>query len=139
MQDIWDNMKQTILPSWIQPAPPNWGTAERGKLSADQWRVICTIHLPITLIRLWNDNSERKKAMLEHFMHLVATVCIANIRISSPDQIRAYNQHIFAYTRNWLKLFPGQPLKPTLHAALHIGDMLERFGPVHVVSSPFYE
>jgi len=53
MKAVWDDMKHTKLPTWIHPALPNWGTAERGKLSTDQWRLVCTVHLPIMLIRLW--------------------------------------------------------------------------------------
>jgi hypothetical protein len=139
MAEIWEDMKRSQLPSWIQPPPPNWGTAERGKLSADQWRVICTIHLPITLIRLWGNDTGRMYDLLRHFMHLVTAVRIANMRISLPNHIRTYNQHIFAYARGWDTLFPDEPLKPNLHAALHIGNMLDKFGPVHAISSPFYE
>lgn len=139
METVWADMKRTQLPTWISPAPPNWGTAERGKLSADQWRVICTIHLPITLIRLWGDETGRKKAMLEHFMDLVSAVRIANLRISSKDQIRAYNHFMFRYASRCASLYPDETLKPTLHASLHIGDILELFGPVHAISAPFYE
>jgi hypothetical protein len=48
METVWNDMKKSLLPSWISPVPHNWGTKKRGKLSADNWRVICTIHLPIT-------------------------------------------------------------------------------------------
>lgn len=139
MQAVWDDMKRTRFLTWIRPAPPNWGTAERGKLSADQWRVICTIHLPITLIRLWGNETGRKRELLEHFMDLVSAVRIANMRVSSQKQILAYNHYIFRYASRCAKLYPDETLKPTLHAALHLGDTLELFGPVHAISAPFYE
>lgn len=139
MAAVWSDMTRTKLPTWITPAPPNWGTAERGKLSADNWRVICTIHLPITLIRLWANNTPRKKELLSHYMDLVAAVRIANMRVSSPNQIREYNKHIGRYVQNLSRLFPDQGLKPTHHAALHIGDMLGLFGPNHSHSGPHYE
>ena len=28
MNAVWADMKLTQLPSWISPAPPNWGTAK---------------------------------------------------------------------------------------------------------------
>ena len=139
MQAVWEDMKRTQLPTWVHAAPFNWGTAERGKLSADQWRVVCTIHLPITLIRLWGTKTGRKKEMLNHFMDLVSAVQIANMRISSQNQIKAYSQLILHYATRCSTLFPDVSLKPTLHAAIHIGDMLDRFGPLHSISAPFYE
>ena len=139
MEAIWEDMKRTQLPSWISPAPPNWGTTERGKLSADQWRVICTIHLPITLIRLWSHDVGRKRELLAHFMDLVSAVRIANMRVMSQNQIQAYNQCIRRYAARCTELFPDETLKPNLHAALHLGDILDLFGPVHAISAPFYE
>lgn len=139
MAEIWGDMKRTQLPLWIRPAPHNWGTTERGKLSADQWRVLCTIHLPITLIRLWENETGRKKDLLENFMHLVTAVRIANMHVSSRNQIQAYNKHIFLYAQGIKSLYPYNNLKPTLHVSLHIGDILELFGPVHSHNAPFYE
>ena len=139
MAVIWEDMKRTQLPSWITSAPANWGTAKRGKLSADNWRVICTIHIPITLIWLWREETGRKRDLLENFMELVSAVRIANMRVSSQEQVSAYNQHIMRYVEGIQQLFPHENLRPTHHAALHIGDQLQHFGPVHSHSSPFYE
>ena len=77
--------------------------------------------------------------MLDHFMDLVSAVRIANMRISSQNQIKAYNRLILRYATRHSTLFPDVSLKPVLHAALHIGDMLDRFGPLHAISAPFYE
>lgn len=132
-------MRRTQLPSWISPAPPNWGTTQRGKLSADNWRVICTIHLPITLIQLWSQGSDRMKDILSHFMDLISAVRIANMRITSPAQITAYDHYMGNYIRRIKELYPDQTLKPTHHTALHISDMLGLFGPSHSHSGPHYE
>ena len=139
MEAVWEDMKLTKLPTWMNPAPPNWGMSERGKLSADQWRVVCTVHLPITLIRLWGQIAGRKREMLAHFMDLVSAVRIANMRIVSQQQIEAYNDCIHRYANRCKELYPNETLKPVLHAALHIGQILDMFGPVHAISAPFYE
>lgn len=139
MKEIWADMEQTQLPSWIGYAPRNWGTQERGKLSANQYRIICSIHLPITLIRLWDKEVGRKKDMLENFMHLVAAVRIANMRVSSQNHIQAYNHHIFRYVEGIKMLFPTHKLRPNAHGALHIGDIMELFGPIHAHNTSFYE
>ncbi|KAF8867454.1 hypothetical protein BD779DRAFT_1685813 [Infundibulicybe gibba] len=139
MEAIWADMANTQLPTWVGSAPRNWGTTQRGKLSANQWRTICTIHLPITLIRLWKNETGRKKELLANFMDLVSAVRIANMRVSTRDQIRNYEMYIFRYISNIKALYPDEELKPTHHAALHIGSMLDLFGPVHSHSAPFFE
>ncbi|KAG6914861.1 hypothetical protein DXG01_014869 [Tephrocybe rancida] len=102
------------------------GTAQRGKLSADQYR-------------LWGSGSGHRQEMLRHYMDLVSAVQITNLRVVSQEKITAYNDCIFRYTRRWPELFPNEALKPMLHAALHVGDFMDLFGPVQAYSSPFYE
>ncbi|KAF8224093.1 hypothetical protein L208DRAFT_1425884 [Tricholoma matsutake] len=97
-------------------------------LSADQWRIVGTIHLPIMLIWLWVNETAQKQDLLNSFMNLVSTVCIVNMCISSPNQSQAYKDHVFCYH-----------LKPIYHAALHIGNFLQLFAPVHSHSTPLYE
>ncbi|EDQ99107.1 uncharacterized protein LACBIDRAFT_317644 [Laccaria bicolor S238N-H82] len=139
MEAVWEDMAFTQLPSWVGLVPRNWGTAKRGKLTADNWRVICTVHLPITLIRLWKDETGRKAELLQNFMDLATAVRIANMRVSSKNQVRAYNFHISRYASALPTLFPDVSIKPTVHAALHLGDIMDLFGPVHSHSAPFYE
>jgi hypothetical protein len=139
MEAIWEDMAFTHLPSWVGLVPRNWGTSKRGKLTADNWRVICTIHLPITLIRLWKDETGRKAELLHNFMDLATAVRIANMRVSSKNQVQAYNFHISRYASALPALFPDVSIKPTVHAALHFGDIMDLFGPVHSHSAPFYE
>ena len=139
MEQVWSDMTRTRLPSSITAAPHNWGTTSRGKLSAAHWRVVCTIHLPITLICLWKGDNGRLKDMLDHFMDLVISIRVANMRISSPRQVDKYNLHIRRYVARITTLFPDRRLVPNHHAALHIGDVLENFGPVHSHSAPFFE
>lgn len=139
MEAVWEDMACTQLPTWLTCAPRNWGTKERGKLSADQWRVICTVHLPITLIRLWSGETGRKKEMLHNFMDLANAVQIANMRVTTKSQIDAYNQHIFRYVAGLKKLFPDVELKPNHHVSLHIGEILDLFGPTNGHNASFYE
>jgi hypothetical protein len=138
MEAIWADMVLTELPSWVTKAPPNWGTATRGKLSANNWRVICTIHLPITLIRLWGGDDDRS-AQLENSMDLVRAVQIANLRSISRKEIELYDHYISRYMLSYKSLFKLAKVKPIHHAALHYGDVLREFGPAHTHSAAFYE
>jgi hypothetical protein len=139
MEAVWADMAVTQLPTWLTAAPRNWGTKERGKASADQWRVICTIHLAITLIRLWCNETGRKKAMLRNFMDLVNAVLTAHTRITSRKQIDTYTRLIFRYVTGLKNLFPDVNLRPNHHVALHIGEMLDLFGPTNSHNASFYE
>lgn len=107
------DMAHTQLPSWISPMPHNWGTAARGKLSADQWRIVGTIHLPIMLIWLWVNETAQKQDLLNSFMNLVSTVCIVNMCISSPNQSQAYKDHVFCYVGGLKTLYLPRPAPQT--------------------------
>ncbi|RXW16634.1 hypothetical protein EST38_g9220 [Candolleomyces aberdarensis] len=139
MAAVYDDMARTRLPSWITPAPRDWGTIRRGKLSADNWRIVCCIHLPITLIRLFGASDGHPRALLDNFMDLITAVRIATMRSSSAPHVETYNKYILKYTKSALELFPDYNILPSHHAALHIGAMLARFGPKHAHDSPHYE
>jgi hypothetical protein len=141
MEAVWADMALTELPSWVSDVPPNWGTSTRGKLSANNWRVICTVHLPITLIRLWGGDETAKpwRDILENFMDLVRAVQIGNLRSISKEEIKLYEHYIFRYVTNFKSLYKLAKVKPIHHAALHYGDILRGFGPAHTHGGAFYE
>ena len=141
MEAIWVDMKYTELPSWVMGVPHNWGTATHGKLSTNNWRVICTVHLPITLIRLWggDDAPEDQKHKLENFMDLVCAVQIANLRSISKNDIELYDHYIYRYLTGYKTLYKSAKVKTIHHAALHYGDILRGFGPAHTHGAAFYE
>ena len=141
MEAVWADMALTILPSWVTDVPRNWGTTTRGKLSANNWRVICTVHLPITLIRLWggSDALADWKSKLENFMDLACAVQIANLRSISNKEIELYEHYIFRYVTTFKSLYKLAKVKPIHHAALHYGDVLRGFGPAHTHGAAFYK
>lgn len=126
-----------MLPAWTSYVPHDWVSLT--DLSASQTRTLCTVHLPITLIRLWHAADGRMREILANFMDLVTAVVIANMRTTSQDQIADYDFHIVRYMQRAHQLYPDVSIKPVHHAALHVGRMLEDFGPVHSHSSPYYE
>lgn len=142
MSAVHADMEKTELPSWITRAPYDWGTTRRGKLSADHWKTICSVHLPITLIRLFGHESSsdetRKRDLLDNFMDLVIAVRIASLRHTTPDLIQQYDRHVHRYLTQFKTLFKDQTLKPNLHSLMHIGDYMEWMGPNHARNaSPF--
>lgn len=139
LEAVWDDMTRTELPSWISPAPRNWGTAARGKLTADQWKVIATVHLPITLIRLWGTKEGRYFLLLCNFMDLSAAVQLANQRIVTQKHIDDYERLILRYLQGIKVMFKDVPLQPIHHVSLHAGEFLKLFGPTHSVRTPGFE
>ena len=133
------DMQKTVLPSWIEPAPRNWGTTEHGKLSADQWRVLFTIHLPISLISEWSGSSPRYTSMLANFMDLVTAVRIASMRVTNDEYIALYEHHISSYLGGVLELYKDADIKPNHHLSLHLGHFLRTFGPVHAYRTFAFE
>ncbi|KAJ7454114.1 hypothetical protein FB451DRAFT_1049806 [Mycena latifolia] len=139
MQQIWADMRRTVLPSWVGTAPKNWGTAKRGKLSADHWRTIFTIHLPITLIWLWRDETGRKQELLFNLTHGVMALLAAHYRLMDGDIAAIYDDYIKRYMDGVAILFKEDSIIPSQHSAFHIGQNLRDFGPQHSRGAQFYE
>ncbi|KIJ32207.1 hypothetical protein M422DRAFT_266006, partial [Sphaerobolus stellatus SS14] len=51
--EIRKDIAQTVIPTWMNSVPQNFGSKRHGKLKADEWRTMITVYLPITLGRLW--------------------------------------------------------------------------------------
>ena len=135
MDHVWNDMRLTELPSWMSPAPSNWGTTMRGKLTADQWMVICTVHLPVTLIRLWGNLTDRRFELLCNFMDLTSAVQLATQRSIMAEMIDDHELLIARYLNGMKRLFKGNKVQPIHHAALHASDFLHLFGPTHAVQA----
>ncbi|KAJ3720318.1 hypothetical protein C8R42DRAFT_582858 [Lentinula raphanica] len=144
LDEVWKDMKITILPSWIDSPPENWGTKANGKLSADEWKVVCSVSLVVTLIRLWgykyeNNPQARHFQMLQNFLDLVHAVRLLNLRETSEASRNEYRSLIIKYLRTVLVLFPDVTLKPNHHYAIHIVEDLESMGPVQARNTPIFE
>lgn len=119
------------LPSWMSHAPIRAGHTEHGKLSADQWRSFCSVHLPVTLIRKWGGEGpdSRFYQMLTNFLDLVIAVEIASNMVTSPAHISLYKSHMTKYLVEVKNLYKEASVTPNHHMALHIDDFLELYGP----------
>lgn len=133
LTQIGKDMERIQLPSWVPPGPPHPGETKWGKLHADQWRTFCTVHLPVTLARLWGDRplKSREYKMLQNFLHLVTAVKLGTTRTTSRRRAKEYEYHMKKYLESLLILFPGIEMTPYQHMALHVGEQLHRFGPTH--------
>lgn len=134
--EILDAVRNDIqaihVPSWIERPPSNFGSASHGKLKADTWRTLFTVHLTITLVRTWGSRSasDREKTLLQNFVHLAVAADLASRRSMSSSRAEAYGRHILAYLRTLRTTF-DHPFVPNHHLSYHLKECLLRFGPVH--------
>ncbi|KZS89416.1 hypothetical protein SISNIDRAFT_417016 [Sistotremastrum niveocremeum HHB9708] len=128
---IWSDQKTITTPSWLGRAPKFAGSTSHGKLKADEWRNLCSISLVYSLTKLWSNSEERYQQMLENFMHLITMINMSHLRIIDHETIELYRSSTLAYLAGVKTLFREQTLVPNHHAALHLPDLLKRFGPVH--------
>lgn len=128
---VQQDIARVELPSWVRSGPKSFGTVKHGKLSADEWRSMCVVHLPTTLIRLWGHEVGRPKKMLDNFMDLVGLVELGGMLRCSEAQIKLYEQLVLRYLKAIKDLYKESTIKPNHHIAYHIGEFMRKFGPVH--------
>ncbi|KIK56755.1 hypothetical protein GYMLUDRAFT_173816 [Collybiopsis luxurians FD-317 M1] len=142
LTEVRKDMEKLNIPSWMAAAPNHPGEASHGKLTADQWRTLCTVNLPITLIRLWGSRpkDDRYHWMLQNFMHLVTALRLASMRTMTEEYIQRFETHMQTYLGEIIgfgqenpkaALYPHTTLTVYQHTMLHFGNLLRRFGPVH--------
>ncbi|KAJ7175585.1 hypothetical protein C8R46DRAFT_1160842 [Mycena filopes] len=134
MEALWDDISRIVKPSWVTSLPAKvGGSAGGGKLKADQWRVLGTIYMPLTLGRLWanSDPLSKQRRLLDLTMDLVSSVILAASRETSVAVAEAYHRHMLSYRIGLQNLFPHYECHPNHHMALHITECLLLYGPVH--------
>ncbi|KAK0489827.1 hypothetical protein EDD18DRAFT_1080918 [Armillaria luteobubalina] len=119
IEEIQKDMENSVLLLSLIRAPLDWGTMCRGKLSVDQWRIICTIHLPIMLVRLWG-----LSLMVKNFMDLYKAMETAQNCIISKEHVTSYENHIVKYLKGVNHLYKDFTMKPIHHMAQHLGEFM---------------
>ena len=138
LKHIHTHLRDTELPSWVNPVPTNVGTKSRGKLSADQWHIFCVVHLPVILIPLWYSKSGLHRQRLNNFMDLVTEVVIGGLLEMSESLIQLYEEVSLRYLQTAKKLYDIS-ITPNQHNSLHIPYFLRLFGPLHAIRTFFSE
>lgn len=136
LAEVRIDMSRRNIPGDVGRTTTRPGEVKWGKLTADEWKNLCVIHLPFTLTRLWGglESSEdaddrRKYRMLRNYLHLVEAVSFATQDRLSEDTIQHYEATMQSYLEGLLDLYPGTHILPYQHLALHFGQHLRRWGP----------
>src|ERR1700722_10943626 len=84
---IREIIKTTTTPSWLHSVPYNFGDAKAGTLSADEWRSMAIVYLPLAFVSLWGEGSSPPpedatylQRVLDHTMDLFSAVRLACLR-----------------------------------------------------------
>ena len=131
LQEIWDDMEKTTLPSWCSPTPSWIGNKGQGKISADRWWVFCTIHLIMTLGYLWGPlppNSHENK-LFKNFCDLVAVTKIATGRSIMVAHTEEFCDLMLTYLHGLRKHFPMHQRISYHHISIHLTEILSHFSP----------
>ncbi|RPD74265.1 hypothetical protein L226DRAFT_546168 [Lentinus tigrinus ALCF2SS1-7] len=132
LSSVRADILNTVVPSWMQRVPKNFGSPSHGKLKADQWRTGCLVNLVITLVRLWGTPTAtpRQKMLLENFLDLVRAADLATRRTMDEARAEKFDTYMERYLSGLVQTFK-HPLVPNHHLSLHLRECLELFGPVH--------
>jgi hypothetical protein len=128
-----------VRPSWQAALPAEFGCATHGKLKADQWRTAFEFDIPVALVKVLANrrgagniaDDRHAQRVVDHTMDLAMALAWGLSRRTSERHAERYRFYMRRYLRGIQELYPDYNLKPVHHYSLHIGDMLDGFGPLH--------
>lgn len=139
LKHIQAGIAASTRPVYSVGPPANIGVKGQGKLKADHWKAAIEFELPVLLMKYWHrealdglsDDSKHRHYLAHSTMQLACAVRQGTSYQTSERHRTKYTSHMHTYLSDILKLKPGLSLVPNHHNALHLGDFLVRFGPVH--------
>ena len=120
MNQIHSDITNMTLPSWLTSIPTNLGSPNHGKLKADQWRVLGSTFLPVSLVCLWsavevgNPQSKQCSKILQVTISVLSAVSIASLHVMSVAAADLYLQHMQSYISSLKALFSKYSFSPTI-------------------------
>lgn len=136
METLWDDLVNVVKPTWVTSVPTTLSSSGP-KLKSDQWRMVGSLFLPITLIRLWStvdpddEDSKQRHELLNLTMLLLSAVAVASSRVTSANNAAEFLKLMLEYLKELQRLFPDYKCHSIHHMAFHIKDFLLMYGPVH--------
>ena len=102
---IQDVINDTVVPSWINSVPYNYGKAAASILKADEWQNMTTIYFPLALISMWGEGSIHQTALdaiklceiLDHTMLLVLAISLVCMHTMTETRSKAYLDCMIQY------------------------------------------
>lgn len=146
LEMIRSDIGRTTFPSWMKPSPKQFGTVHFGKISAEEWKTIVLVSLIITLCRTWtgaytgtadmeNDLVRRRSEYFNNLVHLSISIRLGQRRLITDTSLDLYDWHIRFYLEGFKVLYPDEDIRPYQHYALHLPDILRRWGPSEICNA----
>ncbi|KIJ48287.1 hypothetical protein M422DRAFT_248093 [Sphaerobolus stellatus SS14] len=131
--EIRKDIARTVIPTWMNSVPQNFGSKRHGKLKADEWRTMITVYLPITLGRLWGSKGtyEQFKPYYNNTMMMVCAVVLATSKEISHEHVKRVLHYLQEYLTGLKELFTDLDFRDNHHVVLHIPEILISLGPMH--------
>ena len=108
MQRIRSVIKETMVPSWVNSVPCNYGDVSAGVLKADEWCNLGMIYFPIALISLWSEslpgsvpNTAGFCCVLDHMMFTVSVISLACMHTVTQAHSDAYLSCMTKYLQDF--------------------------------------
>ncbi|KLO05295.1 hypothetical protein SCHPADRAFT_883935 [Schizopora paradoxa] len=128
---VQKSIQDTQRPRWHKGPPSNFGEKAHGKLKADQWRSAIEFDVPVALSKLLNNGQQAHAKLFRSTMLLAIAIRYATSHKMSERRIERYTHHMLEYLKSIREINPSVRLRPNHHNALHIGEHLRLFGPMH--------
>ncbi|KAJ4484240.1 hypothetical protein C8J55DRAFT_376999, partial [Lentinula edodes] len=136
LQRLQQAVREVITPSWVTRPPEEVGLKRAGTLKADHWRTLFSIHLPLALISIWDedspsaaDNASKMAPVLQTSMHLTCASIAMTRNNLSLECRNLFRESIRAHIEGLKLNFPGFML-PSHHLSFHIFDFMDSFSNV---------
>lgn len=138
---LQSDISSVTRPLYRQGPPSTLGSAGHGKLKADQWKTCMEFDIPVSIAQHWSKETcqpghsaeefERRDKVFQSVMLLAIALRWGTSYRTSEIHAAKYEENMKAYLQSLLDLYPSIKLRPNHHAALHLGELLLQFGPVH--------
>jgi hypothetical protein len=71
IRHIQQVIKETMMSSWINSVPANYGKNLAGTIKADEWHILSTVYLPIALVTLCGGENGMPPKKGSHFLNVL--------------------------------------------------------------------
>ncbi|MBW0476126.1 hypothetical protein O181_015841 [Austropuccinia psidii MF-1] len=134
IEKIRSRLNEVIVPKGVSRIPSKIGTAQTGKLKANEWSVLFSIYLPLIVLDLLWDLGPSNHLLLVNFSALIKCTEIVGARSITQQDANLFEEAFATYQNSSKNLFPNIRVVPNHHYSMHIPEQLMRWGPMNGIS-----
>ncbi|MBW0516432.1 hypothetical protein O181_056147 [Austropuccinia psidii MF-1] len=127
-------LNEVVVPEGICCIPVGIGTASNGKLKENEWLVLFSIYLPLTILDIFWDSGPKTHLLLIKISALIQYTQIVEGQSVTQEDGQLVSQDYNTYQTTSNVLFPNVRTTPNHHYAMHMPKQLSRWGPLNGIS-----